>query len=121
MKKQFIGHIRSGDVMMDCFVLTEKSMAQKKDGNKYLNLVLSDRTGSIKGVVWDNVETISSQADSGAVWSKQVPNALDHLRERHRDRVRLGVLSSPLNEEGNELATEGWQINRNRLRCGEEP
>ena len=67
MKKQFIGHIRSGDVMMDCFVLTEKSMAQKKDGNKYLNLVLSDRTGSIKGVVWDNVETISSQADSGAV------------------------------------------------------
>lgn len=67
MKKQFINQIRAGDVLTDCFVLAEKTMAQKKDGNNYLNLVLSDRTGSIKGVAWDNVATISSQAQTGAV------------------------------------------------------
>ncbi len=67
MKTQFINQIRAGDVLTDCFVLSEKAMAQKKDGNNYLNLVLSDRTGSIKGVVWDNVEKISSQAETGAV------------------------------------------------------
>ena len=69
MKKQFTTHIRAGDVLADCFVLAEKSMAQKKDGNNYLNLVLSDRTGSIKGVVWDNVAKISSQSEAGAVVS----------------------------------------------------
>ncbi len=67
MKKQFINQINAGDVLSDCYVLAEKSMAQKKDGNNYLNLVLSDRTGSIKGVVWDNVGEISSQAETGAV------------------------------------------------------
>jgi 3'-5' exoribonuclease len=67
MKKQFINQINAGDVLSDCYVLLEKNMAQKKDGNNYLNLVLSDRTGSIKAVVWDNVEKISSQAETGAV------------------------------------------------------
>ena len=67
MKKRFINQIRAGDVLTDCFVLAEKTMAQKKDGNNYLNLVLSDRTGSIKGVVWDNAGKISSQAETGAV------------------------------------------------------
>lgn len=67
MKKQFINQINAGDVLSDCYVLTEKTMAQKKDGSNYLNLVLSDRTGSIKGVVWDNVEKIASQSETGAV------------------------------------------------------
>ena len=67
MKKQFINQIHAGDVLSDCYVLAEKTMAQKKDGNNYLNLVLSDRTGSIKGVVWDNVEKTASQTEAGAV------------------------------------------------------
>ena len=67
MKSQFIRDIQAGDVLTDCFVLTEKTMAQKKNGDNYLNLVLSDRTGSLKGVVWDNVEKISSQSEAGAV------------------------------------------------------
>ena len=36
------------------------------------------------------------QADQAAVWSEQVPNALDHLRQRSSDRIRLGTPSSPL-------------------------
>jgi len=67
MKKQFITNIKAGDVLGDRFVLTEKSMAQKKNGDNYLNLVLSDRTGSLKGVVWDNVEKLSSQSEAGVV------------------------------------------------------
>ncbi len=67
MKKRFINQIHAGDVLADCFVLAEKTMAQKKDGNNYLNLVLSDRTGNIKGVVWDNAEKLSSQVETGAV------------------------------------------------------
>jgi len=67
MKKQFINQINAGDAMADHYVLAEKTMAQKKDGSNYLKLVLSDRTGNIQGVVWDNVGKISSQAETGAV------------------------------------------------------
>jgi len=71
MKNTFISQIRAGDTLTDQFVLSEKTMAHKKDGNHYLNLVLTDRTGSIKGVVWDNVGSISSQTDSGRVVAVQ--------------------------------------------------
>ncbi len=67
MKTQFINQLQPGDSLADRFVLAEKSMAQKKDGNRYLNLVLSDRTGNLKAVVWDNVDQIAKQTESGQV------------------------------------------------------
>ncbi len=56
MKNQFINDIKVGGFVDDIFVLAEKTMAQKRDGNNFLNLTLADKTGTIKGVVWDNVE-----------------------------------------------------------------
>jgi 3'-5' exoribonuclease len=65
MKKVFIKDIKAGDAVDDIFVLSDKHLAQKKDGKNYLNIVFSDKTGSIKGVVWDNVDEISAQLQSG--------------------------------------------------------
>ena len=65
MKKQFIIDIKAGDSMDDIFVLSEKILAQKKDGNNFLNVTLSDKTGTIKGVVWDNVDKITAGVTSG--------------------------------------------------------
>ncbi len=65
MKKVFIKDIKAGDAVDDIFVLSDKHLAQKKDGNNYLNIVLSDKTGSVKGVVWDNVDEISAHLQSG--------------------------------------------------------
>ncbi|MBW1696687.1 MAG: HD domain-containing protein [Deltaproteobacteria bacterium] len=59
MKKTYVGDIKPADTINDVFVLSEKILAQKKDGNNYLNLVLSDKTGTIKGVVWDNADRVS--------------------------------------------------------------
>ncbi|MFO8048723.1 MAG: HD domain-containing protein [Desulfosudaceae bacterium] len=56
MKKTFVGHLAAGDTVDDIFVLASKSSAQKKDGNRFLRLALTDRTGSIPAVVWDKVE-----------------------------------------------------------------
>ena len=36
------------------------------------------------------------QTDEAAVWSEQVPNALDHLRQRSADRLRPRVPGSQL-------------------------
>jgi 3'-5' exoribonuclease len=65
MKKQYIGSLKAGDKADDIFVLYEKIIAQKKDGSDYLNITLSDRTGRMKGVVWDNVGKIAAGANTG--------------------------------------------------------
>ena len=71
MKKQFINDFKPGDFIDDIFVLAEKTVAQKKDGNNYLNVTLTDKTGSVKGVVWDNVDRIIAGLSSGDVVSIQ--------------------------------------------------
>lgn len=65
MKKVFIETISPGDTIEDEFALVEKTVLQKRDGNQYLNVVLADRTGQIKGVVWDNVRGIAAVATAG--------------------------------------------------------
>lgn len=65
MKKQFITEIKAGDLVNDIFVLTEKTLSQKRDGDNFLNVTLSDKTGMIKGVVWDNVDQIVANVNSG--------------------------------------------------------
>lgn len=65
MKKQFINSIKAGDIVDDIFVLSEKNLAQKKDGNNFLNISLSDKTGVIKGVVWNDVDRITAKISAG--------------------------------------------------------
>jgi 3'-5' exoribonuclease len=69
MKKQYTNDLKPGDVVEDIFILSEKAVAQKRDGNNYLNVTLSDKTGRIKGVVWDNVDRIAAASSSGDVVS----------------------------------------------------
>ena len=64
-KKIFVSDIAAGDVFGDVFLLAEKSMAHKRDGNPFLNIILADKSGQIKGVVWDNVTQIASAANPG--------------------------------------------------------
>ncbi len=65
MKKTYVKNIKAGDFIDDIFMLSEKVLSQKKDGNHYLNLTLTDKTGTLKGVIWDNVDQIASHITSG--------------------------------------------------------
>ena len=65
MKKRFITDIKAGDMVDDVFVLAEKTLSQKRDGNNFLNVIISDKTGDLKGVVWDNVDQIAAAVTSG--------------------------------------------------------
>jgi 3'-5' exoribonuclease len=67
MKQIFISQFKPGQNLNDFFVLAEKAMSRKKDGAPYLNISLSDKTGRIRGVVWDNVEQIASASRSGDI------------------------------------------------------
>ena len=65
MKKMFVNALTPGAAVEDTFVLSEKNMALKKDGSSYLTIVAGDKTGQIKGVVWDNVTQIAANVGSG--------------------------------------------------------
>lgn len=65
MKKQFIADLKFGDPVRDIFLLSEKNLAKKKDGNSYLTVTFSDKTGEIKGVMWDNVDQTARTVSSG--------------------------------------------------------
>ena len=67
MKKTFVKDIKAGDFVDDIFVLAEKNLSQKRDGNNFLNLAVSDKTGSLKGVMWDNLDHLDAAITSGAV------------------------------------------------------
>lgn len=67
MKKQFVNQIKSGDIIDDRFAVSEKSLARKKDGNPFLTLVFSDKTGVVKGVVWDDAENTAQTVAAGDI------------------------------------------------------
>ncbi len=92
-KNQFITSLKPGETVNDVFVLSEKTMSQKKDGNNYLNLVLSDRTGNLKAVVWDNVEHIAAHMIPGN--HVQVTGLLSEYRGTPQLVVRSAEQCSP--------------------------
>ncbi|XPS84133.1 YhaM: 3'-5' exoribonuclease [Desulfosarcina variabilis str. Montpellier] len=65
MSKRFVSELVAGDAVDDVFLLAERNVAHKKDGNPFLNVTLADRTGQVKGVVWDQVERILAAAAEG--------------------------------------------------------
>ncbi|MFO7963806.1 MAG: HD domain-containing protein [Desulfobacterales bacterium] len=65
MKTVFIKDMKAGDVVEDIFVLAEKMISHKKDGNCYLSVTISDKSGSLKGVMWDGVDEIGHTIASG--------------------------------------------------------
>ncbi|MEJ2639105.1 MAG: HD domain-containing protein [Desulfosarcinaceae bacterium] len=67
MKSQYIGDLKAGQRLDDLFLLMSKRLSHKKDGNPYLTLRLGDRSGSLAGVVWDQVERISAAGQVGDV------------------------------------------------------
>ncbi|MBR9980338.1 MAG: HD domain-containing protein [Desulfatitalea sp.] len=64
-KKRFIADIAANETVADIFVLAEKNLAKKRDGNPFLTLVLADKSGQIRAVVWDDVERAAAAAAAG--------------------------------------------------------
>ena len=65
MKTTFIETLVEGSAVHDIFIVSEKILSNKKDGQPYIQVNLTDKTGSIKGVIWDNVENFSSSFKQG--------------------------------------------------------
>src|SRR5271170_5527418 len=67
------------------FAATTKSLRDKKDGGKYLALVLADRTGSMEARMWDNAAEASPEFEQGDVVK------LKGLVCRYQERLQMKV------------------------------
>jgi len=65
MKKIFVESLQAGAAVDEIFILAEKTLARKRDGAAYLRVTLADRTGRIKGVMWDGIDRIDSEISAG--------------------------------------------------------
>ena len=58
MKSLYVGTLVPNDVVTAQFLVLSKEIRQKKTGEHYLSLHLSDRTGEIDAKMWDNVAEV---------------------------------------------------------------
>ncbi|PID39817.1 MAG: HD family phosphohydrolase, partial [Proteobacteria bacterium] len=65
MTKRYVADLAAGQAIDEVFVLAQRNLAHKKDGNPFLTVTLTDRTGQVKGVVWDQVERIAAAVSEG--------------------------------------------------------
>ncbi len=54
MKSQYVEELKSGQAVKEKFVLSRKTIKDKRDGGYYALLEFSDRTGNIEGISWDS-------------------------------------------------------------------
>jgi 3'-5' exoribonuclease len=67
------------------FAATTKSLRDKKDGGKYLALILTDRTGSMEARMWDNAAEASPEFEQGDIVK------LKGLVCRYQERLQIKV------------------------------
>jgi 3'-5' exoribonuclease len=67
MKTQFVSSLQDGDTLNDYFVAIRKDLRDKKDGGKFLGMVLKDKTGEIGGVMWRNAVETAAKFELGGV------------------------------------------------------
>ena len=96
-KSQYVNSLKPGETVDDVFVLSEKSMSQKKDGKNYLNLTFMDRTGILKGVLWENVEDTVDRISAGDY--VQVKGSVSEYRGTLQLVVRTVIRSAAENVE----------------------
>ena len=63
MKSPFVRELKPEEISTAVFLVSAKEVRQKRTGEPYLSLVLSDRTGEIDSKMWDNVGEIVETFD----------------------------------------------------------
>ncbi len=65
MKGQYVADLKIGDEIRETFLLSRKVIREKKGGGYFLTLEISDRTGTIEGVLWEDAEEINRNFRTG--------------------------------------------------------
>jgi 3'-5' exoribonuclease len=65
--KQFIRDFADGQAVESCFLVRERDLRKRRNGDDYLKLLLADATGRLAGVSWEGADRFHDLAEPGAV------------------------------------------------------
>ena len=65
MKRQFIKDLAVKTPVSDIFYIASREVKDRRDGGQFMKLELTDKTGTIAAVMWDNVSTAIDVAKGG--------------------------------------------------------
>src|SRR4051794_11937293 len=65
--KVFVRDLCDGQSVESPFVVRDRTIRQKRNGETFLKLQLADCTGTVEGVVWDGVDEVAAVAAPGEV------------------------------------------------------
>jgi 3'-5' exoribonuclease len=85
MAKQMIGEMQEGDAVTSYFLVREKIKATTRAGKSYLTVDLMDRSGTIRGMVWDDADRAYDSFTKGEV------AAVRGTVESYQGRLQLKV------------------------------
>jgi len=112
-KKQFVSDLTTGDRVDSFFVLTEKKLLDyKSKPGQFLSLILSDRTGSVEGKVWERAAEMSAELNEGDLLYivgrletyRQSPQLkIETLETADASQVELGDFTVATNRDIGEL------------------
>jgi len=75
-----IANYKDGDSIQGFYLCVEKHLRHTRSGDLFLDLQLRDRTGSINGKIWDNVDKLNEKFNAGDPVA--VSGNVDSFKER---------------------------------------
>ena len=75
-----IANYKNGDSIQGFYLCVEKHLRHTRSGDLFLDLQLRDRTGSINGKIWDNVDKLNEKFNAGDPVA--VSGNVDSFKER---------------------------------------
>lgn len=67
LEKVFVRDLEDGNAFDSVFLVRERALRQKKNGEDFLRLVLADCTGTVPAICWDDAQQAHDVAEPGAV------------------------------------------------------
>ena len=97
-KTRYVRDLRPSETITDYFLVQSKDVRLKKDGEPYLSMVLSDRTGRLEAKMWEGIEEVVGTFDSSdfvkvqgltQVYRHRPQITVQRLRRADESEVRL--------------------------------
>jgi len=85
MKSPYVAELQPSQVITSTFLVTAKDIRQKKTGEPYLSMTLTDRTGDLDAKMWDNAEEVLD------TFEKDDFVRVRGLAQIHQNRMQLQV------------------------------
>ncbi len=97
-KTRYVRDLRPSETITDYFLVQSKDLRLKKDGEPYLSMVLSDRTGRLEAKMWEGIEDVVGTFDCAdfvkvqgltQVYRHRPQITIQRLRRAEESEVRL--------------------------------